>query len=84
MVKFFYIIVTYYSHSKSTHNLKVIEFEVFRNSKYVSNFQKVFITCKLGVSAWHIKQSCNLWHKKQKPKVVSIFWCDSKLWQFSR
>jgi len=24
---------------KNTQNLKVIEFEIFRNSKYVSNFQ---------------------------------------------
>jgi hypothetical protein len=26
-------------HSKSNHNLKVMEFEIFRNSEYFSNFQ---------------------------------------------
>jgi hypothetical protein len=34
---------------KNTQNLKVIEFEIFRNSKYVSKFQKSFIICKWGV-----------------------------------
>jgi len=33
------MIITYYPYSKNTHNLKVVEFEFFRNSKYVSKFQ---------------------------------------------
>jgi hypothetical protein len=33
------MIITYYPHSKNTHNLKIMEFESFRNSKYVSKSQ---------------------------------------------
>jgi len=33
------MIVTYYSHSK-TLTIQVMEFEIFRTSKYVSKFQK--------------------------------------------
>jgi hypothetical protein len=31
------MIITYYPHSKNTCNLKDMEFEIFRNSKYFSN-----------------------------------------------
>ncbi len=31
-----YMIATYHSHSKSTDNLKIMEFEILKNSKYVS------------------------------------------------
>ncbi len=34
---------------KNTHNLRVMKFEIFRSSNYVSNFQKFIITCKWGV-----------------------------------
>jgi hypothetical protein len=34
---------------KNTHNVKVMEVEIFRNSKYVSNIQEWFTTCKWGV-----------------------------------
>ncbi len=43
------MIITYYPHSKNTHNFKVIEFETFGNSKYLSKFQESFITCQWGV-----------------------------------
>jgi hypothetical protein len=33
------MIVTYYPHSKNSHNLKIMKFESFRNSKYVSKSQ---------------------------------------------
>ncbi len=65
---------------KNIHNLKDMEFEIFRNSKYFSKFQKSFTTCKWGVMYMTYKTSCILWYKKQKPKVVNIFWYDSKLW----
>jgi hypothetical protein len=42
MVNVFYIIVTYYPHWKRTHNLKVMEFEVYRNSKTCFKFSKGF------------------------------------------
>ncbi len=42
------MIVIYYPHSKHTHNLKVMEFESFKNSKNFSNFQKTITTCKWG------------------------------------
>jgi hypothetical protein len=32
--------VTYNSHEKRTHNLKVIKFGIFRNSKYDSKLKK--------------------------------------------
>jgi hypothetical protein len=32
-----YMIVAYYPHSKNTHNLKYMEFEIFKNSMYFSN-----------------------------------------------
>jgi len=41
--------IAYYTHSKNIHNSKVVEFENFKNSKYVLNFQKSFTTCKWGV-----------------------------------
>jgi hypothetical protein len=31
--------IAYYTHSKNIHNSKVVEFEIFKNSKYVLNFQ---------------------------------------------
>jgi hypothetical protein len=33
------MIITYYPHSKNIHNLKIMEFESLRNSKYVSKSQ---------------------------------------------
>jgi hypothetical protein len=33
---FFEMIITYYSHLENIHNLKFVEFESFKNSKYVS------------------------------------------------
>jgi hypothetical protein len=35
------LVVTYYPHLKNTLNLKDMEFEIFRNSKYFSKF-KIF------------------------------------------
>jgi hypothetical protein len=43
------MIATYYPSSKNTHNLKDMEFLNFKNSKYFSNFQESFTTCKWGV-----------------------------------
>jgi hypothetical protein len=40
---------TYCQCSKNTHNVKYVKFEIFRNSKYISKFQKSFTTCKWGV-----------------------------------
>jgi hypothetical protein len=70
------MIVTYYPYSKNSHNLKVMEFEIFRNSKYVSkpqNFKCLLSHVNRVSSTWNIKQSCSLWYKKLKPKVSSIF-----------
>jgi hypothetical protein len=33
------MLVTYYPHAKNSHNLKDMEFEIFRNSKYFSNLK---------------------------------------------
>jgi len=75
------MIVTYYISLKSIHNLKSMEFKFLENLFFkILKFQKSFTTCKWGVISWHINQSCSLWYKKQKPKVVIIFWYDSKLW----
>jgi len=44
-----YMIVTYYPHSKSTHNKKFMELEFFENSMYVfiiAKVQESFTTCK--------------------------------------
>jgi hypothetical protein len=54
-----------------------MEFEIFRNSKYVSqsqNFKSPLPHINGKCYTWHIKQSCSLWYKKLKPKVVDIFW----------
>jgi hypothetical protein len=75
------MIITYYPHSKNIHNLKDVTFNFSLNSKYFSNskFSKVLITCKWGVMCMTYKKKKNLHYKKQKPKVVSTFWYDSKL-----
>jgi hypothetical protein len=47
------MIVTFYPHTKNTHNLRVVECEFFRNSKYICfnffEFQNSFTTYKWGV-----------------------------------
>jgi hypothetical protein len=70
------MIVTSHPYSKNTHNLKVMEFEFFRNSKCVSkteNFKCLLSDVNRVSCTWNIKQSCSLWYKKLKPKVSSIF-----------
>jgi hypothetical protein len=70
------MIVIYYPHLKNIHNLKDMKFETFRNSKYFSNISnfKSFLPHVNGViCAWHTKQSCSLWYKKQKLKIFFIF-----------
>jgi len=42
-------IMTYYPHSKSVHNLNIVIFEIFGNSKYnfrMFKFQKSLARCK--------------------------------------
>jgi hypothetical protein len=71
------MIITYYPHSKCTHNLKVIEFEFFQKPNVYfksSKFQESFIAhVNVVQCTWHIKQSCNLWYKKLEIKIVNIF-----------
>jgi hypothetical protein len=41
-----------YPHSKSTHDFKIVKFEVFKNKKSIEQFfliSRVFTTCKWGV-----------------------------------
>jgi hypothetical protein len=54
-----------------------MECEFEKKSKYVSKFQlfKSLLPHVNGVECtWNIKQSCNLWYKKVKLKVIIIFW----------
>jgi hypothetical protein len=44
--KIILMIIIYYSYSKSTHNLKIIQYFFVENFKCVSKFQKFSITCK--------------------------------------
>jgi len=64
------MIIIYYPHSKNTHNLKDMKFEIFTISKFFqfSKFQKSFTTCKWGVMSMTYKQSYSLWYKKQNLK----------------
>ncbi len=67
------MIVTYYSHSKNIHNLKM-KFETLRNSKYFSKFSKFqesFITCKWGVKG-HIHNQNTLKDGLMKKKLQRI------------
>jgi hypothetical protein len=72
------MIVTYYSHSKNIHNLKM-KFETLKNSKYFSkfkNFQKSFITCKWGVKG-HIYNQNTLkggLMKKRPQRIILDFY----------
>jgi hypothetical protein len=52
------------SHSKSTRILKVVEFKVFKNSKYVSKFQKSITISKWGVMYKTHKTSYKIFHSK--------------------
>ncbi len=71
------MIVTYYPHSKSTHNLKFMKFDIKKNSMYVfimSKVQKYFPTCKWCVIHITYKKMLQLMIKKLKPKDFNIYW----------
>jgi hypothetical protein len=57
------MIVTYYSHSK-TLTIQVMEFEIFRTSKYVSKFQKSFTTCRWGCNVHNIYNKVVAYNKR--------------------
>jgi len=61
---------------KSTHNLKIVVLEIFRNSKYdfkIFKFEKSFVRCKWVIMCITYEQSFGLWYKKLKFKVVIMF-----------
>jgi hypothetical protein len=75
--------IAYYTHSKNTHSSKVVEFEIFRNSKYIFKFQnfKSLLPHVNGVqNTWHGKNVCSLWYKKLNYKIINMFLYDLKLW----
>ncbi len=61
---------------KNTHNLKIVVFENFKNSKYNFKrfkFQESFARCKWVIMCMTYEQSCGLRYRKLKLKIVIIF-----------
>ncbi len=48
----------------------------------ISKFEEFFTTCKWCVIYMTYKKRCSLWYKKRNPKIIRIFWYDSKIWLF--
>jgi hypothetical protein len=68
------MIITYYPHSKNTHNLKNVEFEnICKVFFKIKNFEKSFTTCKWVVMCMTYKKKVVVYNEKKKHKVVSIF-----------
>jgi hypothetical protein len=54
------MMITYHPHMKDIHNLKIVVFEIFRNSKYnfrTFKLQKSFIRCKWVIMCMAYEQS---------------------------
>jgi len=57
------MMITYHSHMKNTHNLKIVVLEIFRISKYnfkMFKFQDSFVTCKWVIMCMAYEQSYGL------------------------
>ncbi len=55
--------ITYHTHMKIIHNLKIVVFEFFEFQNIISKcskFQKSFVKCKCVVMCMTYKQSCVL------------------------
>jgi hypothetical protein len=74
------MIVTYYPSSKNIHNLKDTKLCLKKIQSIFQIFKSPLPHVNGLKYAWHTKKSFNLWYKRKKPKAVSIFSYDSKLW----
>jgi hypothetical protein len=57
------MMITYDPHSKNTHNLNIVGFEIFRNSKYnfiMFKFQESFVRCKWVIMCMTYEHNCGL------------------------